>query len=388
MTEFEKKRAQLLRDIEAGGIDVGSSPAADKIQSKQVETQEVKSASPPPHNNEVEPSVDVSPKPKKQQSKLDLASTRRLLFNSLGVRTPKTKEDEARTREKLTGKTKKDRVTKPEPQEPQERAKDEPPALKPLENWRDVLELKATECIYENVELSEPPFPFVQRWNEADQEAIRACRWNGTSKGKKRKRKSRLSSAYDGADEQEYDEANYFTAGEMTLDYGEDEHIDSAQVPPSQKEQAATAGSDDDLPSLPSDLSSLGSVKESDLRIGAVIAFKQLDMSKETNWQPVISDYKTAIVEDILDGSTYSIRLANRDRVQHSGSGDESDGPRVYSKFEMPGYDEVDGEDDDGTRIVAYSDLIEPKLIRPGNKPASTATNDDEDSPRASSLSV
>jgi hypothetical protein len=111
-------------------------------------------------------------------------------------------------------------------------------------------------------------------------------------------------------------------------------------------------------------------------------------MSKETNWQPVISDYKTAIVEDILDGSTYSIRLAKRDRVQHSGgSNDESDGPRIYSKFEMPGYDEVDEEDDDGTRIVAYSDLIEPKLIRLGKTP-STAANDDEGSPRASSLSV
>jgi hypothetical protein len=117
-----------------------------------------------------------------------------------------------------------------------------------------------------------------------------------------------------------------------------------------------------EFPDLPDDLASFENVLETEVRPGAIIAFRQLDMSKATNWQPLISDYRTGVVDEVLDDCVIRFRLADRDK-NVSNHNHDNDNPRQYSKFEMPGYDEE--EEDDGFREIAFEELIDPKLLRP-----------------------
>ncbi|KAI9825030.1 MAG: hypothetical protein M1826_007108 [Phylliscum demangeonii] len=135
------------------------------------------------------------------------------------------------------------------------------------------------------------------------------------------------------------------------------------------------AEDDADLPPMPARAASLPALTPSDLRPGAIIAFKQLVMS--AGWEPEISGYRTALVAETPAAASAPVRvvLAKRDRPQREKRFDE-DGQRIYGKFEMPddGADEAghgddgggDGgdDDDDGARELSFSDLIEPKLLR------------------------
>lgn len=371
-SQFEKKRAQLLRDIEGGGIDITTSAAngdprtaatAEGEPGSQYLESKVSS-----HETATADTASETKAPKRQ-SKLDTSGARRLLFGSLGIRTPKTKADEERARNKLAAKTRPPNgVAKPAREDTQEQLQPDTPGLEPVENWQDFLILQATECVYDNVELSEPPFPFVQRWNNKDQDAIHRCRQNNTvfntTKAKGRKRKSRTSApeAINGG-YCEYEEAdiNEYDNGDLMLDYGEDENAGSRKETSQQQElQNGT----NDLPPLPADISSRPVAKGSEIGQAAVIAFKQLDVSKETNWQPQVSEFQTAEVEEILDNSVLRVRLAVRDRARQEASEEDDEGSRIYTKFEMPGYD--DGGKDDGIREIALGEMIEPKILRPG----------------------
>lgn len=142
----------------------------------------------------------------------------------------------------------------------------------------------------------------------------------------------------------------------MELNYDEEE--------PASAENKAT-GPSDDLPTLPADPSSVPDLLESEAKVGAIIAFRQLDMSKATNWQPQMSEYRVAEVHDVLDNGTINVRLAVRDRRPKAEPVDpEDDGPRVYDKFEMPGFED-DEEEDDGYRELAFAELSDSKLLRP-----------------------
>ncbi|KAK2796835.1 hypothetical protein FQN50_009396 [Emmonsiellopsis sp. PD_5] len=373
-TEFEKKRAQLLRDIANGGVDVTpGSPRQVKLS--------------PPQSMSTTPQVNASdetPESSKRQSKLDIDSSRRLLFGSLGLKTPKTKEDEQQLREKLSTKAAPLKTLSKSVSSPNlgKASKD---YIEPVENWEDRLILQATECIYEDVELSTPPFPFVQRWDKAAQAAIYEQK-QGQKNNKKRKRKSQTyqENYYDEGQgqQQEWNGEEEYSHG-LELDYGNDgagddrgqgqRHVNGVVNGVSNDQEmrdvngpsATSQEKEDDLPSLPEDISTLKDAKETDVKKGVIIAFKQLDVSKATNWQPQVSEYRTAIVESVLKGSTILVRLARRDRDQLPERDEDDDQPTQYSKFEMPGYDERDGEDD-GIRDLIFRDLIEPKLVSPG----------------------
>ncbi|KAL1958832.1 hypothetical protein VTO42DRAFT_3669 [Malbranchea cinnamomea] len=362
-SEFEKKRAELLRALEQGGVDISSSEIGnvDTTSSKMVQLDFTtpnsrKNAPASTSTTEALSKTQVS----NRQKKLDMASAHRLLFTPLEIGVPEAKEDEEHTRNQHAAKTVHPRqALRPKSTEAADNAKLGISPLKPVENWQDFLILKATECVYDTVALSDPPFPFVQRWNSEDQEAIRACRRdnnrnNTKIRGKKRKRQSR---AYDGENGDEWQDAAYADSTETSpaLDYGES---------PS-----------DDLPPLPADLSSRPLATESDVQVGAIIAFKQLDMSRQTNWQPVVSNYRTAIVEEVSENATFRICLAKRDRAQQPAKEENDDGSRIYYTFEMPGYEE-EGEDD-GIREVSFQDLIEPRLVRPSASTTAVLVNDD-----------
>ncbi|KAK2738923.1 hypothetical protein FQN55_009693 [Onygenales sp. PD_40] len=373
-TEFEKKRAQLLRDIANGGVDVSpQSPRQVKLS--------------PPQSMSTTPQVngpDETPESSKRQSKLDIDSSRRLLFGSLGLKPPKTKEDEQQLREKLSTKATPLKTLSKSVSSP-DLGKTSKDYIEPVENWEDRLILQATECIYEDVELSTPPFPFVQRWDKAAQAAIYEQK-QGQKNNKKRKRKSQTyqENYYDEGQgqQQEWNGEEEYSYG-LELDYGNDgagddqgpgqRHVNGVvngvsndrEMRDANGPSATSQEKEDDLPCLPEDISTLKDAKETDVKKGAIIAFKQLDMSKATNWQPLVSGYRTAIVESVLKESTILVRLARRDRDQLPERDEDDDQPTQYSKFEMPGYDERDGEDD-GVRDLIFRDLIEPKLISPG----------------------
>ncbi|QSS61973.1 hypothetical protein I7I51_04150 [Histoplasma capsulatum] len=371
--EFERKREQLLRDISNG---VHGSPQV---------TRNTNTFSPPESLsttpiNGANGAPSKTGKSSKRKSISDVPSSRQLVFDSLGLKRPKTKESEETLREKLTP-----QVLQPKPSQElplvEEVEKPTEAKIDLIENWQDRLILQATECLYDDVKLSAPPFPFVQRWDKDAQAKIRELKGSQQVSGKKRKRKSRNHRVEDYHDDCCNGEASF--SNENHLDYGGDgvgEHpttpakslnraAPGPQIQDATGMEAAPLGrgaSTDDLPSLPDDVSTLKDAQGADMKPGTIIAFKQLDMSKATNWQPLVSEYRTAVVESVVDG-TLTMRLARQHREQPPQSHDDNDnGVAQYTKFEMPGYDEWKGEDD-GFREVQFEELIEPKLLSAGS---------------------
>ncbi|PGH06257.1 hypothetical protein GX51_02454 [Blastomyces parvus] len=363
--EFERKRAQLLRDIAKGGVDVTPQPTKN---ANKLSPPESMSTTP---INGANGTFGAAAESSTRQSKLDVPSSRRLVFGSLGLKPPKTKEDEEALRETFNNK-----VRQPKPQSKLSSVEDihKPTDAKidSIENWENRLILQATECIYEDVELSTPPFPFVQRWDKDAQAKIRELKGSQQVSGRKRKRKSRNRQEDDYYDQEWYNgEASF--SNENHLDYGNDgadEHYNSVLSLKGAGHDATSADAispdkgapTDDLPSLPDDMSILKDARDVDMKPGTIIAFKQLDMSKATNWQPLVSEYRTAVIEGIADGAL-TLRLARRYREQtREDCGYDDDGTTRYTMFEMPGYDEWKGEDD-GFREMEFGELIEPKLL-------------------------
>lgn len=365
--EFEAKRQKLLRDLESGGVDVDATSEKENV--------------PPGHEVEEpaeggvvdQPASEMAEEPVKKR--LDVASFKRHLFGSLGVRTPRSKEDEEVTRKKLAGEPRQFQSQR-ETEEAFEEAEGEPEV-----DWQDKLILKATECVVDDIELTDPPFPFRQRWDFDAQNTIRQRK----SLGKKRKRGR--GRQLDGmADQAEYEDYGYANGEELNYDDivfdgveidGDDEMLNYDDNAVDMEAEHDGDAADTDLPTLPDDLSSLADLVESEVKKGMIIAFKQLDMSKATNWQPRVSEYRVAETDSDPEDGMFSIRLAKRDRTLREDVGDE-EGERQYSGFEMPGFED---EDDDGFREVAFSDLIEPKLLRVvdpgvGNKEASQSVID------------
>ena len=134
------------------------------------------------------------------------------------------------------------------------------------------------------------------------------------------------------------------------------------------QEAALNAGTDDvdqeDLPPLPNDMTVCPALTLESAKPGTVIAFKKLDMSVETNWQPRISEYRTAIVDESKEDGTLYMTLAFRDRSYSEVAYDPETGERLYNKFEMPGYDNEEDEEADGHLELPLAELIEPRIIQ------------------------
>lgn len=349
--EFEAKRQRLLRDLASGGVDVDGYSEKENVAPAEDQAMEVST-----ENNVGEAETVTEPS---RRPTLDVASSKRLLFGSLGVRPPKTKQDEEATRKKLAGK-----VTPFRWQRELNKERVEEPESDSEENWQDKLTIKATECVYDDIELTAPPFPFEQRWDAEAQEIIRQRK--GWGKGKGRKRKQRPVDV-EGEEEYEYSTNGYSNGFSYDEEQTNGELNDAV---PDQEMQDVNGFSEikqgkplDDLPPVPENLASIPDLVESEVRGGAVIAFKQLDMSKATNWQPRVSDYRVAQVDDVLENGTIKVRLAKRDREQRKEEEEMEEGPRQYSGFEMPGYEDEMVEDD-GFRELSFGELIEPKLLQ------------------------
>jgi hypothetical protein len=267
--------------------------------------------------------------------------------------------------------------------EPVRQAGDKPAVQESLATWRDKITYRAVECCQDGVELSEPPFPFVQRWDPQQQYfAGDKNKHGGRSKRKQRNREEFLDEGsqsntkrrkYGGdylgyeADDDYYNESYAYqedTTGfeETVLNYDDEPHgiQEQPQQTPSQN-----IADEDDMPPLPSDVSLLPPLNTGAAVGGMVLTWKQWLLSKATNWQPQVSSLTGAVTE-VLDDSTLTVRLAKRDRnLDFNEKIYDDDGNRVYDKFELPGMDD-EGEEaaEQGYRTLDLADMIEPRILQ------------------------
>ncbi|KAJ5484498.1 hypothetical protein N7453_011966 [Penicillium expansum] len=372
--EFEARRQKLLRDLASGnGVDVSETsekenvpPAASTVGQSLV-SEEVSGKDQP----EQEPS---------NRRTLDIASSRRMLFGSLGMRTPKTKEDEEETRRKLAAKASacgpRHKPSKRDVQEETDQMQEDEDASDI--DWQNKLVIRAVECLYPQVDMTAPPYPFVQRWDQEANALIRELK----GPNKKRKRKQRVQVYEEYEEQEEYDENGNYYGHDEQYQGGDDQtnhegHWEGEAAPYYEGHYAGEAEGDqinyddapepekatlDDLPAIPADITSVPDLTESEAKVGAIIAFRQLDMSKATNWQPQMSEYRVAEVRSVKDNGVINVLLAKRDRKPPSASS-EWDEPRQFSKFEVPDLANDEGEDD-GYRELAFAELSDPKLLQ------------------------
>ncbi|OHE97243.1 hypothetical protein CORC01_07497 [Colletotrichum orchidophilum] len=319
-----------------------------------------------------------------RRTKPNVGAARRMLMGSLGLKNPKTKADEDKIRQDLmkgvrphTNARLLEGASQPDESEQTQESVEEDP-----EAWREKIAYRAVECCHEGVELSEPPFPFVQRWDPQQQ----VEEWFGSKnkRGGKRKRVQRdQAQYYEGGDSQSSkkrrvtddsfgvtfsDAVESAQEGDTTLNYDDPSDDPSAAKIKAGESQATDV---DDLPSLPTDLSTLPDLRPGEAKLGMVITWKQLALSSQTNWQPQVVSLTGVLVRiHDEDATDLEFILAHRDRGvdRTEKTYDEETGERVYDRFEAPDDDEEDEDADngleDGHRRVNYMELIEPKVVQ------------------------
>ncbi|KAL8986308.1 MAG: hypothetical protein Q9205_000194 [Flavoplaca limonia] len=368
--------------------DRNKQPTVPEVQASPEDWQHLTRATLSPLINE---DTTVAAKPR---MRLDIDSSRRLLFGALGHRTPKSKEDEAKLQEKI----RKDAHTprKPPPQTAQddnELGANNLAQPDEIVRWQDRIELSAVECCHDGIELSTPPFPFVQRWDPQQQRGYGAGQTASLQKSKKRKRNNRkYEESFEplGDNPAPYAEPPASTEREAQLDGdakdGNDVIVSNDEITGNDNLYAAndqlsreteeSSGDvhgkpdpSEDLPPIPEDLDACPDLKKAAAcSPGMVIAFKQLDMSVKTNWQPIRSEYRTALINNVFDDGTLSLTMALRDQSHREEAYDPDTGERLYTKFEMPGYDESEYGYNHGVLELAFLELIDPKLIQAPTK--------------------
>ena len=292
---------------------------------------------------------------KRQRTNVEVAN--RMIFANLGLRAPKTEAEVEAVKEKLKNEAKGKKSTVA-PTTPVSLATTEVPPESDF--WKNKIVLSAVECCDDSIVLSEPPYPFTQRWDPQQQYEYDQTDLNG-SQGRKRKRNS--GNSYDYTDEYEehddfYDERPDETI--TTLDYDEEMEPPGPMVGNISNNVEPDITTVDDLPPLPTAVDTLKTLAKEDIIPGAIVAFKLLEVSKATNWAPGISHYRTAKIlqDDDLDEGAIKLELAIRDREKAEY---DEEGKRIFGKFEMV-IDE--DEQDDGIRIQNFKELVEPKLIQ------------------------
>ncbi|KAF4468306.1 hypothetical protein FALBO_4818 [Fusarium albosuccineum] len=336
----------------------------------------------------------AEPTSAQRRLKVDMGAGRRLLFGALGLKNPKSKADEAKLRKTLMKDVKplENPCVQGDDHEVNgveaavEQSDEDPDA------WRASISYRGVECCHDGMMLGEPPFPFVQRWDPQQQYGSMRKRkrssqnfydesyydedsqWNGNeaewddNSQKKKKSKKRKSK---GRNDEEESSNSPFGARPENDDA--DVVLNYDDVPTKARPESSQFTDMDDLPSLPSDLGTLPSLDFSEIKPGMVITWKQLLLSKATNWQPEIASV-TGLILSISEDSSLHVLLAKRDREQDDREYDEHTGKRVYAKFEAPDLEEDDDTEDDGRREIPWGEMMEPKLVQQAPSPTMLET--------------
>ncbi|KAG9255699.1 uncharacterized protein F5Z01DRAFT_553512 [Emericellopsis atlantica] len=321
----------------------------------------------------------------RRRVKMDKDAGRRLLFGALGLKNPKSKADEEKIKEKLM------KDVRPLKNHRQEETTQQQHGTPPVdadgeeddnEDWRAKITYRAVECCHEGMQLSEPPFPFVQRWDPQQQY------------GAMRKRKRQSQEYYqdydyeDGYDDESYNYEGYEEThtpkkskkskkkskqnGDANDESMVEDNIvlnydDAPKKTPAGESQFTDY---DDLPSLPPDVTTLAPLTLDTVTSGMVICWKELQMSKATSWQPTMA-LVTALVISVEDNTIHVI-LAKRDRPEDDREYDQTTGKRIYDKFEAPDNSDDDMGNDlehEGHRWVNWSDMVEPRVVQSAPSP-------------------
>ncbi|KAL9620452.1 MAG: hypothetical protein Q9160_005037 [Pyrenula sp. 1 TL-2023] len=289
--------------------------------------------------------------PTKQRSRLDIASSRRLLFGSLGLRVPKTQSAERELREKLAD-------------EAQKRpggafvrrsgsATENEHDTGTQTSWMDKLDVSAVECAYEGVELSAPPFPFVQCW---DDEALNEIskRKGGPRIADKKRKIEHVQSQLDDAEPS--GTINTVNTAEATSADIESNGAIRDQLMRDANDIAALSpeneSSNEDLPIPPAEVSNLPDLSLENAQAGSIIVYQTLEIGE--NFQPRMSVYRTARVDQILEDGTLGVTPAKRDL--------EASVPN------LTGLNDSDEEAGNSTakgslNRLRLTDLVSPKLL-------------------------
>lgn len=362
-SDFESRRQKLLSAIQSGGVDV-SEASIKPISDASIEPSPTPPAATP-------------------RARLNLASSQRLVFGSLGVRVPETQQERDALQKKLADRPKRNAKLE-QVDSPQANgdtiAAPAPPAADDIDSeaWRSRIHLTAVECCDEGVTLSTPPFPFHQRWDPQQKRKGKNSKAKSASYmadpspvGKKRKRGQ--------ADQQQeyfetYDKYNKNGNGDA-LDYDgeegdeDEEYWEDGALLNGDDDAADEEESDDGFPELPSDIDSLPLLEAHEAKVDDFITFAELACDESTEWQPKTA-IRTARILSVPAKNTddplgeFTLLLSKRDRLPKVF---DEEGNRVYSKFEMPGMDDEEEEDgneeQEGTRRVEWQDLGPVKLI-------------------------
>ncbi|KAI5235817.1 hypothetical protein E4T43_09000 [Aureobasidium subglaciale] len=347
--EFNQKREALLASLQSGGVDINHDLSTISSPSEEV------------IRDTAGPST-VSTQPELRRARLDLASSNRLLFNSLGVRAPKNDADRQRLQAKLAAPARKPvikstTVTIPTPmREPSVEAEEVGPT--DVNAWKSKISLSAVECApgQEEYYYSTPPFPFYQRWDPSQRTKKRKRGSQPFDSSKLQRTEEELDNSY----------SEYYNEGADgdALNYGDDED-ETAGAQESDQEAATAqllAESSDaaDLPALPSDLSTLPPLTNENTVPGAIIAFARFEVSAATNWAPAMSPVRTASIQHVSNNKSLGLQLAKRDIP---GKQYDSQGRRLFDKFEMITGDEDEDDEDDGFLEIDVAEMIDPRLV-------------------------
>ncbi|KAI4862597.1 hypothetical protein F4820DRAFT_463535 [Hypoxylon rubiginosum] len=388
---FEAKRQELLDAIASGGVEVNlSSPPGKPQDSSETPATSKRKRDEPNEfdqdDNQGNTPVETPASEDAQSSastqkrrRIDVGAGRRLVFGALGLRNPKTKEDEI----KLQAQLMEDVRPLQNPRLVQEENGNLPANLdeepeEGLEAWRNKISYRAVECCYEGVQLSEPPFPFVQRWDPQQQSSWfqKKNKRGGQSKRAQRNQahfyqdsRAGRKRTYDEStmwDEEGYDDTYSGIDDDTNNDDIELNYDDEEVGQPREANEASQFTDMDDLPSLPSDLSDLPDLRPGEVEVGMVITWQQCFMSSATNWQPLIFNVTGVVVRIDDEATGLEVCLAKRDRYlgRNKKKYDQNTGQRIYDRFEAPDLDDEGEEEDDGFRTIGFAEIQQPRILQ------------------------
>ncbi|KXT05745.1 hypothetical protein AC578_1088 [Pseudocercospora eumusae] len=383
LAKMEHGRQQLLDQIAQGGIDVSNAPATngqlqpedddEPLEEESIRRPEeptVAASAPTEEHKETPPDVE-QPDPyvddaaeesaaPTRRARLDLKGMNRMVFSSLGLRTPKTQADRDALQKKLAARPKKSLPVQAAAQQSEQAVTDD----EEPEAWRQKVSLTAVECLDEGVELSAPDFPFQQRWDPQYQYTKKLA---ASSTKSKLNKKRRVSAQQNGSHDdyvETYDKYNQDGGGDaLNYDDPDDEEEDFDD---SYWEEGALLEQDEDaeseidhsdgFPKLPKDTTTLPALAETDAKEGDLVVFEELSVSAATNWAPQTVS-KLAKLGDKTDEG-WTITEAPSRAKQY-----DEDGNRVYSKFEMDAFSE-NGEEEEEPRLVQWVELQGIRLLK------------------------
>lgn len=396
--ELEKKRQQLINDINGGGIDLsapledsGTSATAPRIPANmappQVKRSKKKARGPAVTADDDRPEelpiatepvivypaavastptvgAEESPAPilesaaaakrradrtivEKTTSK-PMSAAQRLIFGSLGLKAPRTQADKDALQKKLADRSKK----AVEQQVVVEEQEDEDP-----EAWREKVVMSAVECVDPGVELSEPPFPFKQKWDpQYWSQNLKKRGTGGSGKGKNKRRKGNREDVVETYDKYNQDGGgdalNYDDPVEEDDEWDDGENWEDGALLDDEEEE------DDGFPGLPEDTSALLRLVEADAQVGDFVVFTEMACSDATGWQPQMVS-TLGCLDSRGDGDVgWNVRFPKQKAEKEY----DEEGNRIYKKFEMEGFDEEEAGEEN-IRDMHWAEMIEPKLL-------------------------